>query len=143
MLYFNLVANKYLVSVTEGERDPNAGLYISRHDFNTLADAETMAARANELGDGNTYIATDAGPGVWPRFDVVRMFKVGERVSYGFNGDMYPDGEIAAIGTGPRMAIKTTGGGTYFRKGKSGSWVKMGGGASLAHGWHEKRNEER
>jgi len=122
----------------EMTRIRDAGNHIvNRNDFNSLTDAEVAAQDATAL-TGTTYIATDAGGYVSPRFDVKRLPQVGDQVSYSFNGDSYPDGEIKAISPTLKV-ITTTTGGRYHRRGQTGSWVK-GGTWSLVQGHHNKRN---
>lgn len=141
MLYFNLVG-KYLVSVTEDDHDPHAKDYFSRHDFKSMSDAETMAARANELQNGDTYVAVDAGPQTWPRYDVVRLPKVGDKVSYQLGSDVYRDGIIVKVGNGVRASIVTDTGNVYYRSGKTAHWLMTNTRWCLVAGWYEYRNQE-
>lgn len=68
----------------------------NRNHWRTFEAAQEVAAL---LGDG--YIATDSGPHVSPRFDVIDLPKVGAEVSYTFNGDYYPCGTVKSISAGP------------------------------------------
>lgn len=77
---------------------------------------------------GAEYIATDAGKGSWPRFGVTTKWKIGAKVSRGFNGDYYPEGEIISIGAGRRAMITTSTGAKFYRHKLTGSWRSEGGG---------------
>lgn len=99
--------------------------------FNT--EAEALAAATG------TQIVVDNGPYVCPRFSVIEPPKVGDAVSYAFNGDYYPDGEIVKI-SGKNLRIVTTSNGSKFwRKGNSGRWIKDGT-WSLVPGHIDRRN---
>lgn len=115
---------------------------VCRSDFGTFEVATRIAESANKnlAGGERHYIPTDSGSGMSPRYDVVEMFKVGEPVSYTFNGDTYPDGVIVSIGSGRMAWITTSTGGRYHRQGLSGRWRKQGGTWSLCHGHHEEQN---
>lgn len=117
----------------------------NRNDWKTYADAQAVAAA---LGAG--YIATDAGSHVSPRYDVQTLPKVGDDVSYAFNGDSYPCGKIVSISAGPvfRKIVteETTNNGTvhkntFWRRRLSGSWV-MNRTWSLVAGHVSKTNPE-
>lgn len=98
-------------------------------------DTETEALAATT----GTQIVVDNGPHVSPRFSVIEPPKVGDKVSYGFNGDYYPDGEIVKI-SGKNLRIVTTSTGSKFwRRGNSGRWV-MNGTWSLVPGHRSERN---
>lgn len=99
---------------------------------------ETAEALAALMGGG--YAAADAGPHCSPRFTVFRFPAVGDPVSYGFNGDYYPDGQIVKVGTGPKAKITTSTGSVYYRRKLSASWTKPGGTWALVHGHHDRRN---
>lgn len=113
---------------------------VSRWNFKTLADAEAMAVKANALNDGTTYIATDAGSCTSPRYDVQAVPKVGQDVSYGFNGDYYPCGKIVSVGKGAKMIVKTDTGKTFYRRKLTGSWLMEGGTWWLVQGTHNEKN---
>lgn len=101
--------------------EPTGMRYMSRHDFPTLDTAARVAADASAL-TGDLHIATDAGPHHYPRYDVIRAPKVGDAVSYSFNGDTYPCGHIARISDTLRKVTTTTGE-TFFRRRESGTWL--------------------
>ena len=133
--------------ISSGHRDGGAAWTpcdVSRlhiHTFEMAVNiAELATAWAEARGLRTTYLAADNGPKVSPRYDVIEAYKVGDLVSYSFNGDSYPDGEITRVGTGPRMAITTSTGSRYHRAGLTGRWRKEGGTRSLCHGHIDERN---
>lgn len=110
--------------------------FFTRCDFGSLEEAELMAVRAG----ADDYLAVDWGSGISPRFDVVKKPKIGDLVSYGFNGDCYPDGEIIRIGGGVKMIVTTSTGSRYYRRKNTGAWVKQGGTWRMVMGHHSTRN---
>jgi hypothetical protein len=119
----------------------------NRNDWRTMAAAEEIAAAL-----GHDYVATDAGPHVSPRYDVVRLPFLGDPVSYAFNGDSYPCGKIVRISKGPEYRRieahedATVGNPTprkhvFWRRGRTGSWVKDGT-WHLTAGHVSRRNPE-
>lgn len=147
MLYFQITAGTRLaptalkaIAYDSAEaKAADRNTLLSRNDFRSFADAEKVAAL---LGEG--YIPTDAGSHVSPRYDVQALPKVGDDVSYGFNGDYYPAGKITSISKGPlfRKVVATNAAGrvhTFWRRRKSGSWV-MDQTWSLVGGIHNERN---
>lgn len=130
MLYFYHDKQNNLIATSTYPADTS---YFTRHDFGSLAEAQAVA---DELGDN--YIATDAGRGCSPQFDVEVRPQIGDDVSYAFNGDYYPCGQIVKIS--PTMKkITTSNGDTFYRLRQTGSW-KMNGTWSLVSGHHNKRN---
>lgn len=90
-----------------------------------IKDYNDAKAHAEELTEdrGELYIAVDRGSHVSPRYDVIRAPAIGDEVSYAFNGDYYPCGEITKIS--PTMKkITTSTGDTFYRRRESGSWLK-------------------
>ena len=107
-------------------------------DFDTFALAEGMAARANSLNDGHTYIPVDRGSHTAPRYDVSTLPKVGDPVSYSFNGDSYPCGHVKSISKSLRLVVTTTGE-KFYRRGLTCSWLRNGT-WSLIKGHVNERN---
>ena len=107
----------------------------TRNDWRTFDAAKEVAAA---LGAG--YIATDAGPYVSPRYDVIALPKVGDAVSYAFNGDSYACGYVASISPSLKL-ITTTEGQKFYRVRETGCW-KYNRTWSLQSGHVEKRNPE-
>lgn len=114
--------------------------WINRNDLKTMAAAQALAEACNHDGghEGGMLVATDSGPGVSPRYDVIRLPTVGDEVSYSFNSDSYPDGKVVSISKSLRV-VRTDKGSAYYRRGLSGAWVKDGT-WSLVHGHINKRN---
>lgn len=110
----------------------------NRNDWKTFAAAEEIAKVL-----GAEFIATDAGEWVSPRYDVQRLPKVGEKVSYTFNGDTYPCGIIESVSkaAGHRRIVADENGTkhVFWRRRLSGSWVKDGT-WSLTGGHINERN---
>jgi hypothetical protein len=122
MLYFKVKRAGQIVLgahvATEADREgPDWRELESRNDWRTFEEAKAIAHVA-----GPGYLAIDNGAHVSPRYDVIKMHKVGDPVSYGFNGDSYPCGEIASISKFPHRLIVTTEGQKFYRRGDSGSW---------------------
>lgn len=138
MLYFTLNANNEVTKVSSTYAEASTGA-VSRWDFDSFAKAEQIAAGATKV-TGELHVAVDSGPYVSPRFDVVRAPAVGDKVSYGFNGDYYPDGVIVSVGSGVQMVVKTSTGQTYRRRRQTGSWRQAGGTWSLVQGHIDERN---
>ena len=84
------------------------------------------------------FVAT-SDPSQYPRFDVVYAPQVGDKVSYAFNGDSYPDGVVTKVSASLRR-IETSTGSVYYRRKSTGTWKKQGGTWWLVHGWHNDRN---
>lgn len=114
------------------------GTVYSRHDFQSMEDAQAMADRLNEQAGEMLYIATDAGRSSWPQFDVITAPRVGDEVSSAFNGDYYPEGRIVKISDSLRR-IETDTGVIYWRKKQSGRWVASKT-WSMVRGHVERRN---
>lgn len=148
MLTFEMTDDhSMVVAVIEGSQGPWLNR-LCRGDFKSFAFAELVASSANALGDGETYIATDAGAHCHPRYDVVRVPKVGDPVSYAFNGDSTPCGTVYSVSGGPLYRVINTvtkdGAGSQFkmtftRKKLTGSWVRNAT-WSLIAGHHYERN---
>jgi hypothetical protein len=100
--------------------------------FDTYKEA-LEAASADE-----SLMAVDRGTSVYPRYAVIRKPQVGDDVSYAFNGDYYPDGQIASISKSMKV-ITTTNGHKFYRRKESGSWV-MNGTWTLVNGHIDRRN---
>jgi hypothetical protein len=126
MLYF-LLHNKYSTIRAVTREWPGAGeRFITRNDLGSFAEATELAAEINSLPEtslaGATYIPTDAGPNCSPRFDVILAPKIGDPISYSFNGDSYPDGEIVKI-SGSLRIVTSSSGRRYYRRRLTGSWI--------------------
>lgn len=103
------------------------------------------AAQALASAAGPAYMAVDSGPSISPRYSIIRTPKIGDAVSYAYNGDSYPCGHIVAI-TGSCRVITTTDAGKstkFYRRGQSGVWLKAGGTFCLVDGHDTSTNWER
>lgn len=98
--------------------------WASRNDFDSLMIAQVIADSATNL-TGRKYIATDAGAGCSPRYDVIEAPMVGDDVSYAFNGDYYPCGKIASVSQSLRLVVTDTGR-KFYRRRNSGAWISQG-----------------
>lgn len=111
----------------------------NRNDWKTFEAAKLVAAA---LGAG--YLATDAGPHVSPRYDVIEVPQVGDDVSYAFNGDYYPCGKVVQIYRNLSCIVtKQADGRTcrFYKQGDRGTW-KMDGTWTLVKGTHSRLNPE-
>jgi hypothetical protein len=116
--------------------------WFNRNDIECFDQAVEFASRATkDLPGGKLYIATDAGPTVSPRYDVILAPAVGDEVSKYFNGDAYPVGTITKIS--PSLNTITTSSGLKFRRrGDTGRWLQAGGTWCLLPGVRNDRNLE-
>lgn len=97
---------------------------------------EGLAQKATEML-GTLHVATMSGS-TSPRHDIVEVPKVGDEVSYAFNGDSYPCGKIVRLT--PTLTVITDEGKRFRRRGKSGSWVMEGGTWGLVKGHVREQN---
>lgn len=111
--------------------------WTARWDWKTFEMVQTIASYATAM-TGTSYLPIDNGTSVSPRYDIMKCPKVGDKVSYGFNGDYYPDGEIVKIS--PKLMITTSTGNTYRRRGSTSSWTQPGGTWGLVAGHVDERN---
>jgi hypothetical protein len=111
--------------------------WLNRNDMPDFAFAEKIAASASKLMN-KLYIATDSGPNVSPRYDVIEAPAVGDEVSYAFNGDAYPCGKIVKISESLRVIEVSEFKKKFYRRGQSGCWKKDGW--SLIPGVVNERN---
>ncbi len=113
--------------------------FIYRGELTSFGQAQNLAEAASICLE-EPFLPVDNGEWVSPRYDVVRGPKVGEFVSYGFNGDYYPDGTITRIGGTNCSRVYTDTGSVYNRRRQTGSWIKRGGTWSMVKGHVDKRN---
>ncbi len=136
MLYFQIQDNVVSGITNEWVRDVNSS-WECRRDWNTFEEVVWVALSAT-IFSGEVYIPVDNGEWVSPRYDVIKAPAVGDKVSYTFNGDYYPDGEIVKISASNKV-ITTSSGKKYYRKGLTASW-KNSKIWSLVQGHHNERN---
>jgi hypothetical protein len=115
-------------------RDPT---WQSRWDWKTFEEVERLARYLTAM-KGTLYIPIDNTDAVSPRYDIIECPKVGDPVSYGFNGDYYPDGHIVKITK--TLQITTSTGHTYRRKGLRACWLQPGGTWGLVAGHRYEQN---
>lgn len=136
---------KVVAAEVTSHKNYNAKNYENRNDWRTYEAAAEVAAAL-----GPKYQATDAGPNVSPRYDVIDLPQIGQEVSYTFNGDYYPCGKIVSISAGPAfrriVAEDANGKYTFYRRcrdGKptGGAWI-MDGTWSMIQGHHKRTNPE-
>lgn len=95
--------------------------------------AQRIAEQLSEE-TGDTYIAVERHDD----YAVERMPKIGDVVSYGFNGDWYPCGTIEKISKTMKK-VTTSDGGVFWRQGNTATY-KRAGTWTLARGVHNDRN---
>ena len=105
-------------------------------DWKTLEDVTACFERMGEKLEG--FMITDTGPHCSPRFDIVEKPKVGDKISYAFNGDYHPCGEIAKISKTMKK-ITSTEGDVFYRRRATGCWLKNKYWAMI-DGHHDVRN---
>lgn len=111
--------------------------WTSRWDWK---DFETVSCLARYLTamSGKCYLPVDNGPHHGPRYDIIEAPSIGDEVSYGFNGDYYPDGTVVKVS--PTFQITTSTGRKYRRKGSTAGWMASGGTWGLVHGRISEQN---
>ncbi len=146
MLHFQVNAEKQVVAVATDYPQDNrhwasnsadGSGWMTRHDIKSVEHAAEIAESAQKV-TGKTYLPVDSGSGVWPRFDVIEAPAVGDDVSYAFNGDYYPCGQIKSISASFRL-ITTTEGQKFYRRRESACW-KYNGVWSLVDGHRGELN---
>ena len=120
MYFFKTDSNGNLTNIGESYPKDERAEWNTRHDIRDLDHANALAKQATEV-TGDTFVGVDNGPNVWPRFDLTKAPKVGDLVSYAFNGDYYPDGEVVKVSDSLRR-VQTSTGNVYFRTKQTGSW---------------------
>lgn len=86
---------------------------------------------------GTPYVATYSS-GTSPKHDLARVPKVGDKVSYSFNGDTYPCGTITKVS--PTLQVTTSSGKKFRRYKQTGGWCMEGGTWWLVIGHIDERN---
>lgn len=109
----------------------------SRWDWKDFATVERLAKYLTAMS-GKMYIPVDAGSSVSPQFDIIEAPRVGDEVSYSFNGDTTPCGTITKITK--TWQITTSTGKKFRRRGNAPGFTMEGGTWSLVAGHIEERN---
>lgn len=125
----------------ETVRDARNGWFRDRR-IATFEEAIIVADKLTEQF-GMVFLPEDRGSNVSPRFGIFRAFRVGEPVSYGFNGDFYPAGVITAISKSGRVITTknpcTSTEKKFYRRKLTASW-KHNGMWTLVSGFHREQN---
>lgn len=100
------------------------GLWQSSWDWKSFEEVERLARYVTAM-TGRTYVPVNHTEFVSPRFSIMELPKVGDAVSYSFNGDTYPDGYIVAMTK--KLQITTSTGSKYRRYKNTSGWRKTGG----------------
>jgi hypothetical protein len=107
--------------VAQQHSDPT---WQSRWDWKDFETVSRLSRYITAM-TARDYLPIDNGPHHSPRYDIINAPAVGDEVSYGFNGDYYPDGTIVKIT--PTFQVTTSTGHTYRRKGLTSGWYQPGG----------------
>jgi hypothetical protein len=86
----------------------------------TFEQATALAEQMTQK-NGRPYVAVDRGSSVFPRYGVAQVPQPGDQVSYSFNGDSYPDGEVAKVSHKNRR-VETSTGNVYWRLKLTATW---------------------
>ena len=112
--------------------------YLSSWDIQTYDEAIRFANEATEVM-GEVYLPIDRTASTAPRYGIARAPKLGQPVSYSFNGDTTPCGEISKI-SDSFYRIQTTTGKVFYRRHHTNSWIMKGGTWCMVPGHHHERN---
>lgn len=134
MLYVKFDGEMPVGVSEEHQNDPQ---WQNRNDWKSFEQV-TRIARLLSINTARHFVGVDQGENCYPRFDIIEAPKVGDLVSYGFNGDYYPDGNI--VGVTKTLQVTTSTGNRYFRKKNTSTWVKAGGTWMLVQGHRNERN---
>ena len=109
----------------------------SSWDFKSFDEVQGYALYVTAI-TGESHVGADRGDHVSPQFDVIRIPHVGDKVSKGFNGDYYPEGEVVKITK--NLTVITSTGARFRRYKNTSGWRKEGGTWWLINGHHDERN---
>jgi hypothetical protein len=121
MLYFTMSRDE----VTKVSNDFSYEA-ICRPDLAKNYDLCVKIAESAGRLTGREYMVTTNKRHSGDTYEVIEAPQIGDKVSYAFNGDYYPDGEIVSITKGTKRIIKTSSGRKYYRRKKTGSWICHG-----------------
>lgn len=111
---------------------------VTRRDLESFEEATKLAEQVSAF-TGDKWLPVDHTQYTSPRYDIIEAPKVGEFVSYGFNGDYYPDSKITKISASYRRVV-TESGNVYYRRNQTASWKKKGGTWGMVKGYVNERN---
>jgi hypothetical protein len=141
---FGKLVSAHVATENEKRALVHADVIENRNYWKTMGAAEEVARVLNESAGEQRCIATDAGPLVSPRYDVIELPRVGDKVSYAFNGDYYPCGEITKISKTLKQITAEDKEGKvwkFYRVRQTGCW-RMDGTWSLVPGHISRLNPE-
>ena len=107
-------------------------------DVRTAEEAVRLAGEATAVTE-EVYLPCDRSSSVSPRYGIIRAPKLGDPVSYSFNGDTTPCGVISKI-SDSYYRIQTTTGKVFYRRHHTSSWIMQGGTWSMVSGHYRARN---
>lgn len=114
------------------------GRVIFSHDIVSFDEATRLANEATEA-TGAPFLPCDHGSNRHPRYAVISAPRMGDPVSYAFNGDYYPCGHITKMSSS-FYRIQTSTGDVFYRSKHTAAWKMKGGTWWMVAGHHDKRN---
>lgn len=140
--YIIVDEDNHVVRVTDNYDElktlPEGLDYITNWEVYSFDEATRLAQEATKVM-GEVYLPVDRTASTSPRYGITIAPKLGEPVSYSFNGDTTPCGEISKI-SDSYYRIQTTTGKVFYRRHKTASWIMKGGTWSLVNGHIRERN---
>lgn len=109
----------------------------SSWDWKSFAEVAKIVSDLSRA-TGEIYLPCDAGDSVSPRYGIVKPPKIGDEVSYSFNGDTTPCGVVVRVT--PSWTIVTSEGKRFKRVRQTSGWRMTGGTWWLVHGHITERN---
>lgn len=139
-MYLVVDKENHVIDVLEDydDIDEATGRVIHSHDIVSFEEATRLANGATEA-TGEPFLPCDHGPNRHPQFAVISAPKMGDAVSYGFNGDYYPAGHITKMSSS-FYRIQTSTGDVFYRSKHTASWKMKGGTWWMVAGHHNERN---
>ena len=119
------------------KRELNDMEWHSSTEFESLDEVTDIAKQLSEKYS-ETFLPVDMGLHYYPRYDIIRAPKIGDKVSYAFNGDYYPCGEISRVSPTFKKVTTSTGR-TFYRQRQTGCW-KSNGTWSMVRGHIDRLN---
>lgn len=107
-------------------------------DFKSFDQTKQIAEEVSAL-TGKQWLACERD-GCSPRFTIIQAPQIGDKVSSGFNGDYYPEGEIIKIT--PTFRVTTSTGKQFNRSKNSCGWIAKGGTFFMVAGHVSRQNLE-
>lgn len=139
-MYYVTIENNKATSAVDSREEAQGKQTETRWDWKSFERAQEVAAQLNEA-TGLNFVAVDCGSGVFPRFDVTQMPKVGDEVSRGFNGDYYPCGTVVSISATGKQ-VMTSDGRKFIRRKQTAAWVEARSCFCLVKGHINRLNPE-